>query len=151
MKIFALLLTSAMAFGQAVPAAPNMTVICPENTTITTMAVGTLYQFGTGSTWTPLKATTTTFPKLPFAAVYTAFLPDPAPGVAKVFSVQQTAKIQTIIYTGNNGKPVTVTVPALVAPPKPPLITPGTYACSSVVIAADGTFTIDPKSCVVSK
>lgn len=151
MKILALLLYSITALAQAVPAAPNMTVICPENTTITTMAVGTLYQFGTAATWTPLTATTPTFPKLPFVAKYTAFPFDPAPNISKVFAVQQTAKVQTIIYTGSNGKPVTVTVPALVAPPKPPLISPGTYACSTVVIAVDGTFTIDPKSCVVSK
>ena len=149
-EIIAVLAVSASALGQAVAPAANMVTICPENTIITTLPVGTLYQFGTGKTWTPLTATTKTFPKLPFTAVYTAFPFDPAPGIAKVFAVQQTAKVQTIIYTGSNGKPVTVNVPAL-APPPTSIFIPGTYTCSKVTIAADSTFSIDPTTCALNK
>src|ERR1700754_2924869 len=157
MKILALLLISVTAFAQTTPQKlmTNAYQLCVENTVITAMPVGTVYQFGAGTTFTTPATSTAASPKLPFTTNYKNFPFDPLPGQTKYFYVQQTAKVQVFTITGSNGQPQTITVPAasvVVTPPPitPPLISAGTYTCS-VVIAADGTFTIDPKTCAVSK
>lgn len=88
---------------------PNAVKVCNEGCTITAMPVGTVYQFGTGSTWVP---STSTVLKLPFLVSYTAFPFDPAPYVVKEFDVQQQAKAFTVTYTVN-GVQTVKTIPAL--------------------------------------
>lgn len=166
--IFALIvLAVSTAFAQNKPVAlmPNAFQLCVENTVITAFPLGTVYQFGAGTTFTPTAISTATFPKLPFTAKYTAFPFDPLPGQTKYVYVQETAKAQVFTITGSDGKPQNITVPAaatttppvttppVTTPPvtTPPVTTPpaptvvGTYNCV-VNFMSDGTF--QSSSCI---
>jgi len=139
----ALLPLKSHAQTTSVPPMANTFKICSEGAcSIVTMPVGTVYQYGTGSTWVPAATSTATSPTLPLFVSYPAFGFDPAPGAVKQFNVQQTAAPYTVTWKLNGVITVT-TVPALVppAPPAPtaytPTFTPGTvYPATWTSIAA---------------
>jgi hypothetical protein len=97
---------------------PNAVKVCAENASLTAMPVGTVYQFGTGTTWTPAATSTATVPKMPFLVTFTNFPFDPAPNVLKELDVQQQAKAYAVTCGG-----VTTQIPALVVTPIAPVIT----------------------------
>lgn len=103
----------------------NAVKICAEGCSITSMPVGTMYQFGAGAAWVPAATSTAAVPKLPFYAYFTSFAFDPASGVLKEFDVQQQAKAFSVTYS-LNGSSFTVPIPAL----PPPALTPPTYKFS---------------------
>lgn len=116
---------SGLAVAQApkpVAAMASAYKICDEQPGcyITSMPVGTVYQYGKGSAWTP-PATSTAATSLPFLAYVTSFAFDPDPGVVKEFDVQQTASPQTIVYM-QAGTSMTIVVPALLPAVAVPLI-----------------------------
>lgn len=135
----------------------NAVRVCNENAILTAMPVGTVYQFGTGTTWVPPATSTAATPKLSFTVAWTAFPFDPAKNILKELDVQQQAKNFSVTCGG-----VITIVPAAattVPPPPPTQTTPIiTWATPTAIIAGtalsatqlnatantSGTFTYSP-------
>ena len=120
MNLLLLFLFFQTAKATPIPEIPNATTVCSESTNCfvtSSTGVGTIYQFGAGTTWCQT-FTNPTYPlKVSYTNPNTQLCPyDPAPGVVKSLVAGQQATAYTVTTT-QNGHTVVVPIPAHVVPP----------------------------------
>lgn len=117
--------------------APNMVKVCDEICTVTAVSVpNALWQFGQGTSWSPLSVQT-------YPLVANCFLScpqfggDPAPSITKTLYVQQQAQAFTVVWNDSTGKVTTTAIPGLPVP----LVTQTAVAPDTAAVAPQAVTT----------